>query len=601
MNTDKDFEELINNIVARANIVDIIGSYIDLQKKGKNYWGICPFHDDSNPSLSVTPEKRIFNCFVCHTGGNVIRFVQLYEKIPFMEAARKVAKMSGYYDPRLEQHDTKPRVVDDKKDTMLKCLKDLTTYYQYSLNTTEGKEGLDYLEGRALTQDIRKKFLIGYSPKDGKATCKFLQGKGYSIKQIEDIGIAYIEGTELSDFNRGRVTFPICNADGNVVGFSARILGKSDTDAKYKNTPDTYVFNKSKILYNYHRAKDIARQKQYIYVCEGFMDVIALSKIGIDNAVALMGTAMTADHIAMLRILNCEIRMCLDNDNAGQEATVRAIKQLEAAGLKYRIVNKEGVKFKDSDEILENLGKDALENYLNNLISRMDFLLSYFQGNGQLKTVEHKKALIKEFLPILISLKSQLELDSYVRRLAGATGFEQESIKDLINRAKLAASNDEPDTFMQDFHPERKALLRLEIAERELLYQMLLNKSAVAFYEQNNILFYDDVYRQIANFIIDYAKSHDDLDTSGFLTSLELSGVDGLDSIVNECTQLYCEKNHPTICSDELLQNLLNSINEEKEKIYKKDILEQALDGKDPLEKARILADYNRRESKNRK
>ena len=594
---DSKLEELTKDVLAHSDMVGVISSYIHLTKKGRNYWAPCPFHDDSNPSLSVNPEKRIWKCWVCGFGGTEINFVQRYEKIGYFEALKKVAEINGYVDERLEGF-VEQKPVDEKKVPLLKALNDLTVYYQYALNTEEGKEGLDYFESRNLDAACRTKYKLGYSFKDGKATCDFLQSKGHSLKTIDDIGIAVLSNGNYVDKSAGRVIFPICDADGNVIGYSARRLG-SGSEAKYINSPETYLFHKSNVLYNFHIAKEKAKLNGFIYVCEGFMDVYALGKIDIDNAVALMGTALTKEHIGMLRSLNAEVRLCLDGDLPGQKAMMEASKALAKAGINVRVVDNQNSP-KDPDEILNQDGPEALKRYVNNLVSRIDFALNYFKNTNPLTTLDSKKALIKQFIPILLDIKSQLELDSYLIKLANVTGFEVQAIRDLLKKARLEAKqqSSDPSIVIRDFHPERKVLRRLELAERELLYQMLNNQEAIYFYEENVGGFYDDVYREVANYVIDYAKIHDDFTMMDIVTSLESSELENKDSLIREVVDMSLEPMHNNHCSKELLENLLSSMNEEKEKIFEKDTLELSLSGKDPLEKARIIAEYNRRKMK---
>ena len=585
-------ESLINEVINHADIVKIISSYLNVTKKGKGYFALCPFHDDTNPSLSISPERKMFKCFVCGTSGSVVNFVQKYEHISFFEALKKVADMSGYHDPRLEGI-VKTKPVDEKKMPLLKCLSDLTLYYQYALSTEEGKEGYDYFESRHLDDSLRSKYKLGYAFKDGKATCKFLESKGHSVKIMEDVGIAVLSGNCYVDKNQGRVIFPICDADGNVVGYSARRIGNGP-EAKYVNSPETYLFHKSNILYNFHIAKDKAKQAGYIYVCEGFMDVFALARIGIDAAVAIMGTALTKEHIVLLKGLGVEVRMCLDGDLAGQSAMMTASKALSEAGVNVRIVDNQNSS-KDPDEILNEDGPDALRSYLNNLISRIDFALNYFKNSNPLKTMDQKKALVKQFIPILLGIRSQLELDSYLRKLSVVTGFEMESIRDLLKRSKNDPAYSDPSKAIASFHPERKVLRRLEAAEREFLFQMLNHSEAAAFYEENIGGFYDEAYRQIANYVVDYSKIYDKYTPLNIISSLEMSEVENKDQLVNEIVELVYDDSYNTNCSKELLDNLLSSIDEEKERIFEKDTLEQSLSGKDPLEKARIMAEFNRR------
>ena len=281
---------LKDDVIKNADIVKVISAYQPLTQHGKEYIGLCPFHNDSSPSMHVSPSKRIFKCFACGTGGDAIGYVMKREGLSYFEAMKKVAEISGYHDPRLEDKQfNKP--VDEAKVPLFKCLHDLTVYYQYALSTEEGKLALDYLDKRGLDSEIRNKYLLGYAFLDGEATIKYLQSKGHSLKTIEDVGIASISNGVYKDKNAGRVIFPILDKDGRVIGYSARTL--HNDDAKYVNTQGTALFYKSNVLYNYNVAKDKAHLDGYVYVLEGFMDVFALHKIGIDSAVALMGTALT--------------------------------------------------------------------------------------------------------------------------------------------------------------------------------------------------------------------------------------------------------------------------------------------------------------------
>ena len=590
--------DLANEVLKHADIVKVIQSYLPLVKKGKDYLAKCPFHDDTNPSMHVSPEKQIFKCFVCGTSGNAIGFVMKYEHLSFKEAMKKVAEISGYRDPRLEGI-SEAKVIDPRRAPLIKCLRDLTTYYQYALNSPEGKAGLDYFNSRHLDNAMRTKFQLGYAFKDGKATCRFLQERGHSLKTIEDIGIASnINGT-YSDRNQGRAIFPILDIGGEVVGYSARRITNSD-EAKYVNSPETYLFHKSNILYNYHNAKEKAHIVGYVYVLEGFMDVFALYRIGIESCVALMGTALTAEHIRLLRSLNAEIRLCLDGDLPGQKASMDIATNLVNNGLKVRIVDNQGSS-KDPDEILNTEGEIALNAYLNKLISRVDFVLNYYKNTNPLQTTEQKSQLIAEFIPVLLGIRSQLELDSYINKLSNITGYDPDSIRNLLKTARNKPQETDFKKTIMEMHPERKVLRRLATAERELLYQMLQNKRAVTFYETKIGGFYDETYRMIANYLIEYAKENEDFVPRDLLNSLESSELPDKDELINQITELYMERTHPNVCSDALLENINNIINEEKEIIFEKDTLNQSLEGKDPLEKARIISEHNRRKMKNKK
>ncbi len=590
---------IADDVLKHSDIVKVVGSYLTLIKQGKNYKAVCPFHDDTNPSLVVSPEKQLFKCFVCGTGGNVFTFVQKYEHVSFGEAVKKVADICDYHPKGLESM-SRPAHVDEKRETLLKCLFDLNLYYQFALNTPEGKEGLDYFESRNLDISLRNKYKLGYAPKDGKATIDFLLKKKHSIVTIEDTGVLRtISAGNYRDMNEGRVVFPICDIDGNVIGFSARRL-KNDDSAKYMNTPETYVFHKTNNLYNIHIAKDAAKLKGYIYVCEGFMDVYALGKIGIDAAVAIMGTALTAEHIQVLRSLNVEIRLCLDGDLPGQTAMMKAAKVLAKNGLKFRVVDNQGSD-RDPDEILNQDGKEALEAYLNKLVDHNEFALNYYLRSNPLKTNEEKKTLIKEFLPVLLKINSQIELDNYLRKLEKITGFDAESIRDLLKKTRISVNSGQGINreVFKSFHPEREALQKLVTAERELLYQMSQNKLAVSFYEDKIGGFYDDIYRQIAMFMVEYAESHEEMDVNGVIVLVESSDLENKDEIIDDLTSLMVET-HPQKCDIELLDNLLTTINDEKSRITEEDILADSLKGKSELEQARIIAEFRKRKMKNK-
>ena len=588
-------KELVDDVLKSADIVRVVQSYLPVIKKGKDYVAKCPFHDDNNPSMHVSPEKQIFNCFVCHTGGNAFTFVQKYDHLSFPEAVKKVADICGYIDPRLEGI-KEVKVIDPRRDALIKCLKDLTTYYQYSLNSPEGKAGLDYLNSRHLDEVMRAKFKLGYAPKDGRATCKFLESKKHSLKTIGDIGVAANYDGVYSDKNQGRVIFPICDANGDVVGYSARRIVDDDS-AKYINSEESYVFLKRKILYNYHNAKQKAHLAGYVYVLEGFMDVFALYRVGIESCVALMGTALTEEHIRLLRALNVEIRLCLDGDAAGQKNTMKSALMLAQAGLDFRIVDNQN-NDRDPDEILSDDGPDALKDYLNNLISHMDFVLNFYKNTSPLQTVEQKTKVVEWFVPMLSNMRNPLELDNYLEKLSAITGYSPESIRKMLKTSRGERKTTQFGEAMMQQHPEKKALRRLFFAEREFLYQMLQNPLAVAYYEAKVSGFYDETYRLIANFLVEYAKEHKEFVPRDLLASLENSDLPEKDQLIAQITDLYMERNHPDTCSKELLDSINSVINEEKEKIFENDTLEQSLKGKSELDKARIISEHNRRKAK---
>ncbi len=582
--------ELIDRVLNAADIVAVISSYIPVIKKGHNYEAICPFHNDTNPSLKISVEKKIYHCFVCNSGGNAITFVQKYEKISFFEALKKVAKMVGINDPAFEE---KKRVVslDDAKEPLYRALEDLTSYYHYALKTEEGKKALIYLENRGLYDSLRQEYQLGYAFADGKNTINYLRSKGHSLKTIEEIGIARHSNGVYSDKNFGRVIFPLFDQDGRVIGYSARRLDDSKDEAKYVNSPETALFHKSSVLFNYHIAKNLAHHVGYVYLLEGFMDVFALRRIGIDSCVALMGTSLTKQHIALLRALRCEIRICLDGDNAGQSATMKIIKMLDEAEINYRIVSNQN-STKDPDEILVQGGEEALRNYLNQLLNRAEFALAYYKQTNSLNTLEERKKLVFDFIPILLHTKSRLELEDYFLSLASVTSFPIDEIKKLYKKAKK--QNDEnPVAIYKSFKPEQKELRRFFLAEKEILYQMINHIEAIEFYKSEIEFFYNEVYRNVANFIIDYYMKYSSIDLAAMLSELDMSEYPNKDELANELTEVSLEKTHPEY-SQELMEECKETIITEREKIYRKEQIKTALEGLSPLEQAMYLTNLKK-------
>jgi len=323
MNFDR---QLIDDLLKKADITNIVSRYIPVTKKGRNFVALCPFHDDKNPSLSISPDKQIFKCFVCGTGGSAITFVQNYEKISFPQAVKKVADWVGYSDPRLMVNDQAIQR-DEKLEPFFKCLEDLLEYYHFGLASEEGKLARDYLLQRGLDQPVLETFKIGYALKDGSTTIQYLIKRGHLRNVIESLGITASSNQQVDRLS-GRIIFPIHNRDGRVVGFSGRLLEKIDGQAKYVNSADSPIFTKGQILYNYHQVKLSSKRSGFVYLLEGFMDVIALHRANIPQAIALMGTAVTNQHIKLLQSLGVEIRICLDQDQAGQVAMMKMIQPL---------------------------------------------------------------------------------------------------------------------------------------------------------------------------------------------------------------------------------------------------------------------------------
>ncbi len=592
-----DFD-LVKEIKQRADIVDVISYYLtSVQKKGKGYVAICPFHDDHDPSMQISKDKQTFHCFVCQNGGDVFTFVQKYDKCSFEEAVRKVCEIIGFDDPRLHKQ-VYQKKIDENLVPVYNCINELQKYYVYALATEEGKVARDYLERRKLTQEQCAKFGVGYSFADGKMTIEYLKAKGFSLKNIENTGIAIAQTSGMSDNNQGRLIFPIKDGNGQVCGFSARKINDDPEAPKYVNSPATVIFNKGSILYNYYLAKQTAKHDGYVYVVEGFMDVFAFDTIGITSCVALMSTKLTEQHIEMLRRLGVEIRVCLDGDKPGQAAMMKIMAQLDGAHLPYRLVSMPG-EVRDPDEILKQDGEDKLKVYVNSLVDPFNFALNYYQNISPLETIEDKKKVVYHFMPMISSMKDKIIQDDYIYKLAEATGFNSQTIRNSLKEFKkkgntgeiaLTNVNAEVNTGL-DLKNLDRDIRRLTLAERTVLDLMFVSDEAIRFYEKDIKYFVNETYRAIANFILEQYRSSGVVDPSSLLSEVDTLELKNKDDIISEISAISFRKDK-AVYSKQTLEDCKVVINEERVKIYEKKKLRQECLGKSPEEQARLLTEY---------
>lgn len=563
-------QDVIENLLKSCDIVTVISSYIHVIKKGRSYVALCPFHDDKHPSLYISKEKQIYKCFSCGEGGNAITFIQHYEKIGFEEAARKLADLVGFHDPRLVKK-TLLRKIDPSIETLYHCINDLENYYQYSLSTAEAEAARDYLKERGISQEDVEKYGLGYAPLDGKKTIQYLQAKGHSLKAIEDIGIALAKAQGTSDSNAGRLIFPLSDPYGQVVGFSARRLREEDT-AKYVNSPETKIFHKGQILYNYHNAKKNAHHDGYVYVLEGFMDTISLGKAGMSSAVALMGTNLTKEHIELLRKLNAEIRLCLDGDDPGQIGMMKAIGPLQKSGIPFRLVlNPEDSR--DPDDIFQAEGASALKKAMNSLVDPFDFQLSYYLHVRTLSTQEEKRRALNHFLPFLSATKVGVDREDYINKLSKATGYLPETIRGQL---RLFAKNAQEEIELADSsltaiksdtnlpRLDRRSYQRLFNAEKELLYYMLNSAEAISFFEKNVDNFSDPLLNQLANVVMD--MNPESINISALISLIESRGFSNKKELIDTLMSVSAETLYPPL-TENTLESISKTIQTERMKL----------------------------------
>ena len=568
-------QEVIDNLLKSTDIVSVISSYIHVIKKGRSYVALCPFHDDKHPSLNISKEKQIYKCFSCGEGGNAITFVQHYEKISFDDAVRKLADLVGFHDPRLTKSVSIQRK-DPALEALYSCINDLQAYYSYSLGTAEASEARQYLAKRGIAEEDIEKYGIGYSPVDGKKTIQFLLAKNHSLKSIEDIGITLARASGSRDSNAGRLIFPLSDQNGQVIGFSARRIVDDDT-SKYINSPETPIFHKGTLLYNYHNAKRFARHDGYVYVLEGFMDTIALGKAGLNSAIALMGTNLTKEQIELLRRLNCEVRLCLDGDDPGQIGMMKAIKPLQRAGISFRLVLNSLDK-RDPDDIYQESGKEALLKAMNSLVDPFRFQLSYYLNVKALVSAEDKKKALDYFLPFLKTVNDPIDREDYINQLSKATGYLPETIRGLLRKSETKKE----DSIASDRFARHRSNLteaeanhsRLYNAEYQMLYYLLTSKEASDFYEENIGYLSNPLLNKCANIVLD-VEPMENRGVANLISRAQNSMAEDEDAqkLIKTFESLAGEKSFPSP-SLSILQELKNTIDEERERRKEKEEIE---------------------------
>lgn len=421
-------KETIDAIIARNDIVDVIREYIPLQKAGRSFLGICPFHNDTNPSLHVSADKQIFKCFSCGTGGNVIKFVQEYEQISFVEACQKLAERVGIEMPKQE---VKKDVLRTYHTEELKTLKLANDYAVYMLQSTAGSKALEYLRSeRTIDPSQARALSLGYIP-SSEDFIKFMKAKGISEMHLRDAGLVYPRADgKLYCFMEGRVSFPISSPNGDVIGFSCRRIGEQG--AKYLNSPESDVFVKGNTLYRFDKVAQAARNAREVILMEGQMNVVRASLNGVENCVAQMGTALTDTQIRLLRSLRVPVKLMYDGDTAGQEATLKNARLLKDAGIETRaVLLPDGL---DPDELILK-DKDAFLRLCSAKDSILDYQLalpldqSDFRGREEY-AINFMKTLLKENDP--------LAEDHYMSKLAEKSHFSLESLQRKYQQMKGA-------------------------------------------------------------------------------------------------------------------------------------------------------------------
>lgn len=460
-------DEVIEEVRGSNNIVDIIGGYVRLQKKGSSYFGLCPFHNEKSPSFSVSPNKQMYYCFGCGAGGNVFTFIMEYENQSFPEAVKILADRAGIALPEAELTEEQKRE-RNKRQQLLEINKTAANYFYYQLNGDQGQQAREYLENRRLSKETQIHFGLGYASKYSNDLYLYLKKKGYQDQILKETGLlTYDEKRGAHDKFWNRVMFPIMDVNNRVIGFGGRVMG--DGTPKYLNSPETMLFDKSRNLYGLNYAR--TSRKPYMIICEGYMDVIAMHQAGFTNAVASLGTAFTAQHSVLLKRYTQEVRLAYDSDGAGQKAALRAIPILKSAGINVRVIHMDP--YKDPDEFIKNLGTEAFQERIDAAESSFMFEISVLEKNYKQSDPEGRASFMKAMARRLLEFPQELERNIYIDAIAGRYGIASEELKRMVNSfgASMSREQVEAAIYQQQEREEMPAKKRVEKEDSVLTAQ----------------------------------------------------------------------------------------------------------------------------------
>ena len=560
--------ELINEIRNKIDIVEVVSNYVPLTQRGKNYFGVCPFHDDHSPSMSVSKEKQIYTCFSCGATGNVFTFVSEYEHINFYEAVKLLGNKIGYNLGK------DVLLTKNKEDTSLEIYDSACKFYQNNLNTSLGKNAIEYLTERKINKETIKKFKIGLSISKISLT-DYLLNKKIPLKDLISLGISNENGVDLF---ANRIMFPLYDLQGNVVAFSGRIYNTKDS-SKYINTKETKIFKKGNLLYNYHQAKELLKKSESIIVMEGFMDVIRASTIGINNCVATMGTAFTKQHANLLRKMTDNIILCFDGDQAGEEATTSAIDVLKEIGITPKVIRLE--ENLDPDEYILKYGETAFKTKLDAPESSIEFLMKLHKSNKNLKDLNDISKYIDESLRELINENDTILIELTLKKISSEFNIDYEIIKNKyenLSQIKNKAKNKKviPLKVKQKYD-------RYNSASMNLLYYMIKDQNIIELVKTKITFFPDDKIRMLSNEIIYYYNKYGIFNIADFISYL--CEKEELLKLFNEIISMNIKEKY----SDEEINDYIKLINSYPTTKKTDELNKKLKDEKDPLKQANIL------------
>lgn len=508
-NNTSDFKR----IQSRADIVEIIKNYVTLESHGKNYFGVCPFHDDHSPSMSVSPEKQIYKCFVCGATGNVFNFVENFLGVSFLEAVKIVADRIG------ENFTIKASKEDERNKKYYDIMNLATMLYQNNLRTPAGQEARDYLHKRGLSDEVIKDFSIGLSLKEPDMLYKLLSSKNISKKDMNDLGLIAEGERGTYDLFRNRIMFPLKSPTGKVNGYSGRIYN-GESNSKYINTKETIIFKKRENLFNYHLASPVARQEKFIVICEGQMDAIRIYSVGIKNVVATMGTALAKEQIALLKKLNAKVIIVMDNDAAGEMATISIGQALMKESIDCGVVRLTGKK--DPDEYIIAYGVEAFRDNIKHPMSYPEFMEIALRKNRNLKNPTELSAYINDMINMIADSQDEILIEVTINKLVDEFHLDKDLLKSRIKNKEVEITVEVAPEKQEEKHSkDAKQSTKFNKAFKTMLYYMMNDTDCMRLFLHYQLNLPKCKYRLVSNNLIYYFELNRSIDFADYLTFSE--------------------------------------------------------------------------------
>ena len=497
-------EDIIEQVRTENDIVDVIGDYVKLQKKGSSYFGLCPFHNEKSPSFSVSPHKQMYYCFGCGEGGNVISFLMKYENYTFIEALQALAKRVGIHLPQME-YSKEAKRQQDLKTRIIEINTEAAKYYHYLLKSERGKLAYNYLKDRQLSDETIVKFGLGYSDKYSNNLYQYLRKKGYRDEELKETGLfTFDEKRGVTDKFWNRVMFPIMDANNRVIAFGGRVMG--DAKPKYLNSPETKVFDKSRNLYGLNAAR--ASRKDYMLICEGYMDVISLHQAGFHNAVAALGTAFTSRHASLIKRYVKEVVLTFDSDGAGIKAAQRAIPYLRQSGLAIKVLNMNP--YKDPDEFIGALGPEAYEERIRKATNYFIFQVDVLRREYDLNDPQEKTAFHNKVAEMLLEFDDEIERENYIDSVCSTFRIPKEGLAKLVRKKGLSYIGKEEKISDEPDRPKKVTKEDAAVQAQRILLAYLIDKNNW-FKKVAEVIspedFVDSFYRSVAEMFWNQMKN----------------------------------------------------------------------------------------------